>query len=88
MRDDISVNWFVKSTNPAYADIKGEVHFSEGQTEGIFEIEFPTFPQIEEETKFSIGLDPDNEMCQIGSIPDLSMTVENDVEPSAVEVRV
>ena len=86
MRDDISVNWFVKSDNPAYANLKGQVHFGDGQSEGVFEFKLPEFPQTESATSFSIELDRDNEMCQIGSVPDLSMTVENDVEPSAVEV--
>ena len=85
MRDNFVVDWFIKSENPNYKDLKGQVQFEEGQTEAYFEIDLPIFPQMEAKSGFSVCLDENNEMCQIGSVPDLSMCVENDVEPSAVE---
>ena len=86
LREELSANWTVKSDHPSYKDLSGAVHFADGQSDGVFEIKLPEFPQVEKTTKFSISLDPENEACQVGSVPDLTCIIDNDVEPSAVEV--
>ena len=87
LREELSANWMVKSDHPAYKNLSGAVHFADGQSDGAIEIKLPDFPQVEEFSKFSISLDRENDACQIGSHPDLSCIIENDVEPSAVEGR-